>query len=119
MDFYYYYRAIIYFISKFKISQENALTIKDFGKNTDFSNRKYYLTQLNKIFRKNGLFNAATLAVGFGSVTLWRKEIFSVAHSILFSNFIENVSNKFKLSVLKFFANRWVFYLKKGDEVEK
>jgi ubiquinone/menaquinone biosynthesis C-methylase UbiE len=86
----------------------------DFKKNTDFSNRRYYFGQLHPEFLNCDFVNYETCAIGFGPFTFFGKQIFPLKWSQKINDFFNRISRIRWFGFLIFFANRWVYCLKKA-----
>lgn len=111
-DLYYYVcRLLPYF--RHRLFGNKKSSGPDFGRNKNFSNRRYFMWQLKNEINSHNMIEVEICAVGFGPVTLWRKEFIPVQYSIKISDFCEKAANGRCLSLLKIFANRWVYCFKK------
>jgi SAM-dependent methyltransferase len=113
---YYIYLApkYIWIKIKNKISKRRRLSdTLDFSHNTDFSNRRYHYWQLDDKFEVSNLIKVEISNIGFGPLTVFRKEIFPLSWSKKMSDFLSRLAKKKFFTKLGIFANRWVFCLQK------
>lgn len=114
-DPYYLKRGIKYLLHKIGLSKLNSgQTLNDVSMNHDFKNKRFRFHKLVNIFYENGFIVTAYKNVSFGPLSFFLKPIFSLRNNIRFSKWLENISNKKVGSLLKKFANRWVFELRKN-----
>jgi ubiquinone/menaquinone biosynthesis C-methylase UbiE len=109
--YYYACRVLPYF--RHRLFGNKKSSDRDVGKNKNFSSRRYFMWQLNKEIKSQSLIKVGIYAVGFGPMTIWRKEFIPVQYSIKISDFCERAANDRCLSLLKIFANRWVYCFQK------
>jgi SAM-dependent methyltransferase len=100
-------------VSKIFRKRKKRAVSSDFRKNTDFSNRRYFLKRFKLKCNQHNLFDVYTHSVGFGPITFWRKEIFTLELSVKINNFFERLESKSYFRNINSFASRWVFCLKK------
>ena len=89
--------------------------LKDIALNTEFTNRRYTLNQVDPIFRQNNFKVVKKLSVAFGPPRFWQKDYISLKTNITISDFLIRQSNRKSFSFLKKFANRWVICVRKED----
>ena len=100
-------------ILKKKTKSQKDFQLKDIALNSDFTNRRYTLNQIDPIFRNNNLNVVSKLSVAFGPPRFWQKEYITLSRNIKISDFLNRQSNKRLFSFLKYFANRWVICVQK------
>lgn len=100
-------------ISRINSSKKINIELKDIALNSEFTNRRFFLWQLNPLFDKNNLSILKTLCVSFGPPRFWLKEYLSLKTNIKISNFIIAINNVKIFSFIKYLANRWVICIKK------
>lgn len=117
LDPYYFFSRGSKFISrkifKKKSTKKINIELKDIALNSEFTNRRFFLRQLNPLFSKNNLSTLNTLSVSFGPPRFWLKDYLSLKTNINISNFIIAASNFKIFSFIKYLANRWVICVKK------
>ena len=89
--------------------------LNDIALNTEFTNRRYTLNQVDPIFKQNNLKVVEKLSVAFGPPRFWQKDYISLKTNIKISDFLIRQSNRKSFSFLKKFANRWVICVRKED----
>lgn len=91
----------------------SSVITKDFGKNTDFSDRRFFYNQLLGKFKSCDLVKVSTCSIGFGPMTLWRKDILPLDWTEIINNFLEKLTKKASFLPIGIFANRWIFCFQK------
>ena len=76
--------------------------------------RKYRRNQLTGLMRTNSLTETGRIGVGYGPLTFWRRPVLSTERSLRISDSIEKMSSRKGLSLVREFANHWVFCLRKN-----
>lgn len=74
--------------------------------------KKYFIWQLSRSIRRHGLKIREIIGFGYGPLTFWRKQIISDPASVGISRKLDLAARTF--SLLKLFANRWVFVVEKN-----
>ena len=87
----------------------------DFNKNTDFSNRRYFLKRFKPKCELYNLFDVSTYSIGFGPFTFWRKEIFPLEWSSKIDRLFEGISKKNSFTKINYLASRWVLCFQKRN----
>ena len=87
-----------------------------FLSNARFENKRYYFGQLHGLFRQSGFSVSGVSPVGYGPLTLWRKEYLPRGLTLLISRRVGRVAMLKPLSFLKLVADRWVYDLKKIEK---
>jgi ubiquinone/menaquinone biosynthesis C-methylase UbiE len=120
--YYYVCRGTKYLAWKFgKTRKDSSKTPapKDFGNNTDFSNRRYLYWQLAKELRFCNLRVVDTCAVGFGPMTLWHKEFLPLTWSMKISNCLERLAGMRGFVHINIFANQWMVCIEKSADEKR
>lgn len=112
----YYFRGVNYVIRHF--TRKKSVTggepdASDVGSNQMFSNRRYFLGKLRRIFRESRMTTVEVRCIGFGPLTFWRRPILPERMEFSLSDRLDNGSKKSGLGWLAYFSNRWVISLKK------
>jgi ubiquinone/menaquinone biosynthesis C-methylase UbiE len=99
----------------FRFNKKKSKSVKkiNFSLNKDFSNKRYFYRQMDNQFMACNLVDPKTCAIGFGPLTLMRKEIIPLKISEWISEAFQKISMVKGWGFFKFFANRWVIYLQK------
>ena len=119
LDPYYFFSRGFKFISRKIFSKKKPrklnIELKDIALNSEFTNRRFLLRQLNPLFLKNNLSTLNTFCVSFGPPRFWLKDYLPLKTSIKISNSIISISNIKIFSFIKYLANRWVICLQKSS----
>ncbi len=85
------------------------------GKKDDasFYNKKYLPWEIQAPIRQHGLVLQKRIGYGFGPLTFWEREFLPDKFSIIVSDAVTRLAQKFPFRWLAAFANRWVFQLHK------
>jgi ubiquinone/menaquinone biosynthesis C-methylase UbiE len=116
IDPYYYLRRAPFFLQRLirkRGMNYTELSSTDIGKNLTFRDRRYFYGQLNPLFVRNRLVVRDIVPIGYGPITVWRRELFSKSFTLRAANFLENMASRKGLGFLKAFADRWVILLRK------
>jgi ubiquinone/menaquinone biosynthesis C-methylase UbiE len=117
-DPYYYLIRLPIFIFKSikkKIFKKNNNSVPDYDQNSDFSNKRYRINQLNSILQKLEFKIDDIIAVGYGPLTFFRKQIFELNKSLKLSTDLTKAVNKSNIKIFKAYANRWIYDVEKTD----
>ena len=98
-----------------KTKPRKDFKLKDIALNTEFTNRRYTLNQVDPIFNQNNLKVLKKLSVAFGPPRFWLKDYITLKTNITISDFLIRQSNRKSFSFLKKLANRWVICVRKED----
>lgn len=74
---------------------------------------KYIYGQLSGVFRHNGYQIQKTISLGFGPLTVGRKQLLSSKNANRMNNVLERLANKRHFSFLNVCANHWVIFLQR------
>ncbi|MFH1148410.1 MAG: class I SAM-dependent methyltransferase [Pseudomonadota bacterium] len=113
LDPYYLLRACKLIIAKCVKSGIHTHPAAGLYEPGSFPVRKYVCGQLNKLFRANELIVRKTVSLGYGPVTIWRREILPEKSEERLNEFLERMADDF-FSPLRLFANHWVVCVQKG-----
>lgn len=118
LDPYYLYEGMIRIINKFDGPQLSdplaTINSRAFRSNRTFWNRRYVLGHLNPIFAEAGLAKLKVESVAFTPPTFWRKVILPRAISTGLNRFLLSLANSRLSGCTGFFADRWIFFLRKS-----
>lgn len=81
--------------------------------NQAFDTRKYFYNQLKPLFAAHNLSEIKTVALGFGPLTYFKKQILTGRSFLLISGSLEKMAGLKIFRFLNFFTNHWVVYLKR------
>jgi len=107
-DPYYYLQGFIFLWKKVFRDGNNgneSVNIDDF--------RRYFVWQLPVLFRSFNLRILEVINIGFGPMTIWKKEIMPEKFSLRVSQLLEKLVTKRSFFLLKAVANHWVVCLQK------
>lgn len=76
--------------------------------------RKYIYGQLSQVFRNCGFEIEKTISLGFGPLTLGRKQLFSEKRADRMNEVLERLANRRRFSFLNVCANHWVILLQRS-----
>jgi len=112
--YYYFNRSVKYFFVKSGINKwRQTKAAKEISTNRNFTNKRYTYSGIISLLSGCNLYLSEFENIGFGPVTFWQKNIFSDSVLLKTNNTLIRLSHKKFFGFLKFFANRWVFCLKK------
>ncbi len=113
--YYYFYRGPFFILHRiFRLRRKSAGSVsEDIIKNLTFRDRRYHYTQLRGFGRRYGLEMRSVSPIGYGPLTLWRREYLSRSFTLHIARRIERATSMRMLSFLKAFADRWVIVFEK------
>lgn len=116
--YYYLYRGPQYLYRKMRVLYKRAPERTHPGHSgpRDINNimRKYRRNQLSGLMQTYGLIETSRIGVGYGPLTFWRRPVLSTQRSLRISDSIERMASRKGLSLIREFANHWVFCLRKN-----
>ena len=117
---YYIFRGVPYLINRiFKTKKEVAGSAsEDISKNRTFRNRRYSYGEIYRLGKRFGFQVCDVRPIGYGPLTMFRKEVFSRPFSLRIAERIENLASRRDLAFLKAVADRWVVVYRKVGNVE-
>ena len=114
--YYYIFRGPKYLWLKLaKIFGENSNADKktDFKENIEFKNRRYFFRRFKSQCENHNLLCISSYPIGFGPLTIWRRQLLPFKWSLIINNFLEKMTTKRFILSINHFASRWVFCFKK------
>ncbi len=110
--FEYFFRMMLRLLGS-RAKNPNRYGTSDFRRNRTFWNRRYLKNSLDSAFREAGFLKITTESVAFAPLTIWRREFLSRHLSSRLGNSLTELTKKPGLGWVDFFADRWVFCLRK------
>lgn len=115
-DPYYLWRGMKYLWRRLfhdRSKADNSLAPMDFGTNRNFTNRRYLITSLRRLFRRHSFTGIKVVGVDFGPMTFWGKDLLPEQTAIALSERLGRLSGKTGFGWLRALAGQWVICMTK------